>query len=163
MSYEIVRLDDLSGDEASVYSILEDGEELTLLEKFIDENASEYKDEVDDIIKRLFSIGHNYGAREQWFKLKEGKGGDLVCALYDNPDRKLRLYCIRYGMSLIIVGGGGPKEVRVLQDDEKLTKENYTLRDISDAILERMRDKDIKFSDDYQELEGDLKFYDEYD
>ena len=88
---------------------------------------------------------------------------DLVCALYDNPDRKLRLYCIRYGMSLIIVGGGGPKEVRALQDDEKLTKENYTLRDVSDAILERMRDKDIKFSDDHQELEGDLKFYDDND
>ena len=75
MNYEIVRLDDLSGDEASVYSILEEGEVLTLLEKFIDENVSEYKDEVDDIIQRLFNIGHKYGAREQWFKLKEGKGG----------------------------------------------------------------------------------------
>lgn len=160
MNYEIVRLDDLSGDQASVYSILEDGEVFTLLEKFIEENATECKDEVDDIIKRLFNIGHKYGAREQWFKLNEGKGGDLVCALYDNPDRKLRLYCIRYGMSLIIVGGGGPKEVRAVQDDEKLTKENYMMRGVSDAILERMRDKDIRFSDDYKDLEGDLKFYD---
>ncbi|MBK8502535.1 MAG: hypothetical protein IPL46_10145 [Saprospiraceae bacterium] len=163
MNYEIVRLDDLSGDEASVYSILEEGEELTLLEKFIQENVDDYKQEIDDIIVRLENIGHKYGARQQWFKLNEGNPGDHVCALYDTPDRRLRLYCIRYGSLLLVIGGGGPKQVRALQEDDKLMHENYSLREIANQIFERMRDGDITFSTDYQELEGDLKFYDDND
>ncbi len=163
MNYEIVRMDDLSGRKASIYSILEEGEDHTLLEKFIQENIGAYHVEIDDIIRRLENIGNKYGARSQWFKHDEGRLGDLICALYDEPDRKLRLYCIRYGSLLLVVGGGGPKQVRALQEDEELMHENYRLREIANQIFERMRDKDIKFSDDHQELEGDLKFYDNND
>lgn len=34
------------------------------------------------------------GAAEHFFKLNEGKPGDGVCALFDSPDKKLRIYCI---------------------------------------------------------------------
>ncbi|MBK6979124.1 MAG: hypothetical protein IPH28_20170 [Cytophagaceae bacterium] len=59
--------------------------------------------------------------------------GDGVCALYDDPDRNLRLYCIRYGKQIVVLGGGGhkPKTIRALQEDEKLKQENYLIRNIS--------------------------------
>jgi hypothetical protein len=79
-----------------------------------------------------------------------------VCALYDTPDKHLRLYCIRMGNAVIILGGGGPKSTKTLQEDPKLKKENYLLRDISQYITENMNTKVIRFSDDELELLGEL-------
>lgn len=115
------------------------------------------------MISRLKTIGHRTGAREQFFKLKEGKPGDGVCALYDKPKKNLRLYCIRYGSLLLIVGGGGlkKKSIRTLQEDEKLKKENKFLKKVSKDIQKRMKEGDIRLSDDYMDFDGDLKFYEE--
>lgn len=86
--------------------------------------------------------------------------GDGVVALYDNPDKKLRLYAIRYGNDILILGSGGPKNVKALQDDEKLKKENYLLRAVSARIAEKIKDREIKFSANNLELEGELEFED---
>ena len=58
------------------------------------------------------------------------KSGGLFCSVFPNPfsvidesKRKLRLYCIHYGSVLLVLGGGGTKNVRALQDDQKLKKE----------------------------------------
>lgn len=83
-----------------------------------------------------------------------------LCALYDSPDKKLRLYCIRYGATCIVLGGGGEKKVRALQDDEKLKKENYLLRYISKRITEALKDGVIWWSADGKKLEGELYFED---
>ena len=63
-------------------------------------------------------------AREGYFKLHEGKPGDGIVALYDRPDSRLRLYCIRYGSVTLIVGGGGakPKSVRAWQEVPELAR-----------------------------------------
>ena len=61
------------------------------------------------------------------------------------------------------MGGGGPKNVRALQEDEKLKKENYLLRDISSRITERIREGRIQFSEDYLDFTGDLEFKQESD
>lgn len=61
------------------------------------------------MVQRLKIIGTKTGAREQFFKLHEGNPGDGVCALFDLPDKNLRLYCIRYNTQIIILGGGWNK------------------------------------------------------
>ena len=54
--------------------------------------------------------------------------------------------------------------MKTLQDDDKLTSENYLLRHISAELYQRLLDKDIKWSADGMELLGDLNFeYDETD
>lgn len=80
--------------------------------------------------------------------------------MYDDEESNLRLYCIRYGMQLIIVGGGGykPKSIRALQKDEKLRKENYFLREMSALITERVKEKEIEFSNDGMDFTGNLMF-----
>lgn len=160
MNFEVVKLSDFSGEKATIYSVIVEDEDATLFDHFIEENENQYPDETLDIVKRLSAIGHATGARIDYFKDKEGIPGDGVCALYDNPDSNLRLYCIRYGNCAVILGGGGPKpkSIRTLQDDPKLKEENYRIRDVSQLIMNALKEKDIRWSSDGMELIGDLKF-----
>lgn len=162
MEFELVKIEDLSGKKASIYTVILDRENESLFERFLSENSVTFKSEIIDILKRLRTIAHNTGAREGFFKLNEGKPGDGICALYDQLGSKLRLYCIRFGHELIILGGGGPKpkSIRALQEDEKLEAENYKLREIAQYIMKALREKDIRFSNDFLDFEGDLIFED---
>lgn len=160
---KIVKLKKFSGNKASVHSVVINDEMQTLLNKFISKNGILFKSETKDILERLYAIGHNTGARINFFKEYEGKPGDGLCALFDKPGSKLRLYCIRYGSRLIIVGGGGekPKNIRALQGNYKLKSENYFLRKLSNQITERIKEGEIQYSDDYLDFTGNLVFNDE--
>lgn len=162
MKYKIVELDGFTGNEATIYSVILNNEDKTLFDKFVEENSNSFKDEIIFILNRLETISTKTGAREIYFKFKEGKPGDGVVALYDELESNLRLYCIRYGTQIIILGGGGykPKDISALQEDEKLKEENYLLKKISKEITERIKDKRIEFSNFGQELEGELEFED---
>ena len=160
MKFEIVELDEFSGRKASVYSIWIEEIDKTLFDQFVDENENTYHNEIGSIIDRLELIGNLTGAREQFFKPNEGTLGDGICALYDSPDKKLRLYCIRYGSTCIILGGGGMKNVRALQDNEKLKTENYLLRYISKCITNAIKDGNLRWSNDGKRLEGNMFFED---
>jgi hypothetical protein len=159
MELKLDKLEKQSGKGSSIYSFrnLESGE--TLFDEFIKENISHIS-ELKDIIKRITTIGTKTGARENFFKLNEGKPGDGVCALYDIPASKLRLYCIRYGTTIVILGGGGPKpkDIRALQENDKLTEENYLLRTLSEEISIRIKNGDIEFINDGYDFDGDLNF-----
>lgn len=160
MKCELVKIEKHCGNKASVYSVYLTDERKTLYEKFQLENLPKFKSEIVDIVKRIHIIGKETGAREHFFKLKEGKPSDGVCALYDKPKSNLRLYCIRYGTVLLILGGGAekPKTIKSLQDSEKLTFENYFLRELSNQITERIHSGDIKLINEGMDLEGDLEF-----
>ena len=158
MSYRLEKIQSLSGNKASVYSVVVGDAKSSLFEQFILENKADYVDEVKDIVNRVRSIGQKTGAKDIFFKEREGNLGDGVCALYDRPSKNLRLYCIRYGNQIIVLGGGGPKQVRALQDDPKLKAENYFLRKLSAEITERIREREITFSIDGLEFEGNLAF-----
>lgn len=160
MTISLKRLDKLSGKKATVYSVqLDDGTDL--FDQFLNENSVEYENDVKNILQRIRAISRKAGAQKHFFKTKEGKPGDGVCALYDTPEKHLRLYCIRMGNTVIILGGGGPKaeEIRALQEDPKLKHENYLLRDVSKKITDKMRSGEIRFSDDELELLGDIISY----
>ena len=158
VKYKLVKLEQLSGHEASIYSVYIEDAKQTLFERFITENQADYLQEIKEILGKLKSIGHTTSAREQYFRLYEGKPGDGVCALYDETDKLLRLYCIRYGRSLIILGGGGPKEVDTWEEDEKLSEEVKLMMMVSKDIFKRTQEDEIYFTNNGFELEGDLNF-----
>ena len=163
MNFKIVRIADLSGSKATIYSVILEEDEQTqtsLLDHFITENHLHHG-EVKNILSRLKAIGHKTGARDHFFKEWEGVPGDGVCALYDDPDKNLRLYCIRFGTTVLVVGGGGfkPKSMKALQESEKLKQENEYMKTVSVKIAERIREKEIYWSDDETELFGDFNFY----
>jgi hypothetical protein len=163
MKYKLVKLRNLSGNKASIYSIVQNDETESFLEKFVKENQISFIDETKNILMRLKSIGHKTGARGTFFKSFEGYPGDGVCALYDEPESNLRLYCILYGTQLVVVGNGGPKpkEIRAFQEDDKLTDENYFLRWLSGEITNRIKDKEISYTNDYLDFTGNLEFQDD--
>ena len=144
----------------SVYSVIIDNDQDPLFDKFLKRSSILFKSETIDILKRLYTIGNKTGAREHFFKLNEGSPGDGVCALFDSPDKNLRLYCIRYGSQIIILGNGGIKEksIRTLQEDSHLKEANYFLRRLSYVITEKIKSKEIYFSGNGLELEGELEF-----
>ena len=159
MYYEIVELAQYSGNQAKIYSIIPEGEEKTLFDFFVEEYKDIFRDEIKDISKRLVQIGKTTGARHSFFKHKEGKYGDMVCALYDVPDKNLRLYCIRFGMVAVILGGGGekPEGVRAWQDDEILKDVAEEIIEYAQDIHKRIESGEIHWSKDQTELEGKLK------
>jgi putative component of toxin-antitoxin plasmid stabilization module len=160
MKYKLVRENLLSDKMASVYIIEEVKSGISSLDSFIRKYNNSFKDEIINILIRLKTIGKITGAREQFFKLNEGIPGDGVCALFDEPEKRLRLYCSRYGSLIIIVGGGGdkPKNMRALQESSQLATENYRLRKFSVEITKRIKARHIQFSDDGMHFKGDLEF-----
>lgn len=158
MKFWLVKLSEFSGKKASVLTIRRDGCNDTIFEEFIRANLPLFKSETLDILSRLRTIGIKTGARSSFFKEHEGKLGDGVCALYDTPGSKLRLYCIRNGTQVLILGGGGhkPKSIRALQEDPKLKEENHLLRKVSEQLTQMLIDGDIWYVNDHMDLEGEM-------
>ena len=146
MNFTIVEIPELSGEKCQIFSIRFDEDDDTIYEKFSATFYDEYQDEVQDIYDRLLFIGKEGGARRDFFKRNEGKPGDGVCALYDNPDHKLRLYCIVFGTVAIILGGGGPKPegVRAWQDNPNLKANAELMIRISQRITKAIHNKEIQ-------------------
>lgn len=161
MKFEIVKLHGLCGKRATVYSVILHDEEQTLFERFVVENRNDYLTELTDLRNQIQVISTRTGIRENFFDKPEGKFGQDIWALYDKPGKSLRLYCMQLGHVVIILGGGGPKTTRTLQEDPKLKLENDLMRMVSDALTARIKEKDVIWSADGTELLGDLMFDDE--
>lgn len=164
MVYEIVNLDDYSGSQATLYSIIPEGETETLFDKFVDENLDKYREEIEEILETLYQIGNKRGARVSYFKTNEGNYGDNVCALFDEPERNLRIYCIRYGMDVVILGNGGfkSKEIKSWQEDEHLTKVATEVIEYAKDITYRItKTHELGWSADKTKLVGKFKFTDD--
>lgn len=158
MKCSLVKLEKFSGGEATVYTILNEHEQKTLFDVFLEEQKDSFKSEIKEILKTLLTIGHKTGAREQFFRLHEGAYGDFCCALRHTPKGKLRLYCIRYGTQIIVLAGGGPKDVRAWQQDPKLTEEMEWLKTFAAELNTRLENREITYTKDFLEFIGDLDF-----
>lgn len=162
MQYEIVEMSEFSGAGATIYSVIENNAHETLFDSFVRTYLYKHRNALKNILARLETIGKITGAKEGFFKLNEGKPGDGVVALFDLPDSTLRLYCIRLGKNVLILGGGAEKSksIRAWQEDEKLTKEVQKMMKVSNLILQNILAKETYWSEDGFELLGNLYFND---
>jgi hypothetical protein len=161
MKFELKEIEQLSGQRCKIYSVLMEGDEKTLFEQFVVENKDNFPEEVKTIFKDLIAIGHYSSAKDHYFRSKkEGKLGDGVEALFDSPNALLRVYTIKYGRILLILGGGGhkPKAIRAFQEDPKLTKENYLIRQIAAILYEAIKNKDLRWNKEGDNFEGQMYF-----
>lgn len=160
MEYRLEKIENLSGRKASIYTLRPVKGGNSLLENFVLENKVKFKDEVIEIYNRLKQIGKSTGIREGFIKEKEGNLFDGVIALYDQEGSNLRVYGVKFGSSLLIIGGGGfkPKSIRALQDDDKLNNENQIMKSISLEITRKMKEKEMKIINDFMDFEGDFNF-----
>ncbi len=162
MDYAIVDLPDFSGRGCTIYSVIPKGHTQTLLDRFIEENITDHPQEVRKLVANLRDIGGELGMRERYFKPNEGGLGDQIGAMYVHKGAGLRLYFIKYGSDVILLGGGGYKGqgIRAWQDDPKLKQEVELLIQLSKDIGSRLILKDdLWWSPDHRNIEGDLKNY----
>jgi len=158
MHCKLVKLHQYSGEKASVYSLNIEKYQKTLFDIFLEENTSSFKSEIKEIMRYITLISTKTGARTSYFKEQEGgRGSENLFALFDETDRNLRLYCLKYGTEIIILGGGGYKDssISALQDDPKLKKENYILRSLCREIDKRIREGNIEYTADYLDFVAD--------
>jgi len=163
MNFELKKISQLSGKQASVYTVFLDDAPESIFHRFLADYQAEYNEEINDIVTRLKVIGQKTGARAQFFKPNEGEYGDLVEALYDDPEKKLRLYCMRFGGDCIILGGGGPKTTRTWQEDENLAYNVRLMITMAKRVHQRFTDGDLKWASNYKDMSGDLVFKEEDD
>lgn len=160
MRSKIVRLVRFSGENATLYTVLNekaDGSVISKLDEFLERYKDVHTEETLDIVRRLKSMANETGCTEHFFKLDEGlEYDDLVCALYDVPDINLRLYCIRVSDEITILGDGGPKTTRTWQEDAHLSREVHAMMDVSRVLRTKLDNGDIRISLDKLKLEGDL-------
>lgn len=155
---ELVDLEKFSGNKAHIYSVNIDGSKDTLFEEFVNEFGTEYSKDVKEILKNLLVMGNFSGCQENFFKLNEGKAGDGVAALWSN---RIRAYCIRYGSSLIILGGGGykPPGAKAYQEVEELNDKAELVKYLAKIINQRIKDRDLLLNEDGT-IAGELTFED---
>ena len=123
MKIELVDLEEFSGNKAHIYSVLLDDAEDTLFDQFIEENRTLYYRDLREIVKQLKVMGDNTGCQIEFFKLNEGRLGDGVAAIWSG---RIRLYCLRFDSSLIIVGDGGYKSPKIRAYQARIVAGNFT-------------------------------------
>lgn len=146
MKFWIIEHEELSGPKAKIYSILLEGDDMTLAEHFFEDNADHEK-ELSEMATKLQTMGNNTGCRIQYFKENEGVPGDGMVALRCG---QLRLYCLRYDSSCIIIGSGGykPPGIAAYQEDPILKEKAYLTRKIIASINNAIIDKDLSIKND---------------
>lgn len=160
MECKLKKVERLTGVACTIYSIYVEEWEETLFDRFLRENRSSFKNELKDIVSRLQTIGHEEGYREAYFKVEEGSPWDGVCALYDTPSKRLRLYCIQFGKEILIVGGGGEKseETRALEEDPTLNYYHTLMQSASAELYQKIRERELRFSTGGDYFLGDFEF-----
>ena len=155
-NFKIVKIPQLSGRCTTFYTAYLTNEKTTLFEQFIEQNKVTHLEQLKQIRTEIGIMSSRTGARLEFFDKYEGvKIGEGVYALHS---KKLRLYCFRLDNCLVLLGGGGWKDVAKWQDDPKLAEEVNKVRFIAQQIDERIRSRDIKRTPDDMELMGDLIF-----
>lgn len=158
MRFYLENIEEFSGEMAQIYSVIFEDDDMTLMDHFFEDNA-QYKEEIKEMAKKLFSMGNDTGCRIQFFKENEGAPGDGIVAFWY---KRMRMYCLRIGSACIILGDGGykPPEISAYQEDKHLNSKARQMRAIATCINKAIVEKDIKVGDngiltisDFAELE----------
>ena len=120
---------------ASFYTFIDNDKDA--FGEFLSNNAQKYESELLGILGRLKNMGVKNGALRGYFKLDEASNNDekIVC-YYDVPDSKLRIFCIRFSVHLVVLCGGGakPKTIISWQQSNVLRKAAESSMNVSKLI-----------------------------
>lgn len=156
MNYQIVKYVQLSGRRATVYTLVRSDGTPSLFDTLLKECSIQYPEETKNLVAKVWAMGKQTGLRKDLFRLDEGLPGDLVVAVSDDVTATLRAYGIRYGNSILLLGAGGPKFVRAWQDDPKLKQAAEEMIAVSEAMKQKVQNREITWTPDEMEWTGDL-------
>lgn len=147
MKFDIINIEEFSGQKAQIYSIMYEGDDMTLMDHFFEDNENEHQEDLEEMASKLLVMGNDTGCRAHLFKLYEGAPGDGVVALSHN---RMRLYCLRYDSTCIFIGSGGYKHpaISAYQEDALLNSKAEEMKKIAACINKAIEEKDLKVYDD---------------
>lgn len=161
MELRLVKPKGYSGEKATIYTVLNVTDSTNPFSDFFKAWASDHEDKIINFINRIRSMSNITGAKEDFFKLDENEErgkGENVCALYDEPDKEMRLYCIRISEQILIIGSGGPKPPNIhrWQDCPILSKAARYMIFISEIIKVNLAKGTLQYSEDGMHFTGNL-------
>lgn len=145
----------ISFEKTKFYSIHEVGEEFCETDKFFLRfiHEKEYLEDVQTIKYWIEKIGREFGALERYFR-PERKANALPIP---PPKSNLRLYCLRVSDEIVILGNGGIKSSKLVQNSPDALP-HFNLMNLVAFIL-KMKNENDQTSFREKEIEGDLSFY----
>jgi hypothetical protein len=140
------------------YSIVINGNKDCEMERFLrDMQSSGEAKYLPQIVNLLEKIGQ-HGAQERYFR-HEGKRNDNVFAIPDHYliNSDYRLYCLRYGESIVVLGNGGVKKTKTYQEDQHLNECVNTLQKIDYVIRTKIASGAIRLTS--KTISGETDFF----
>lgn len=146
MKFDIINIEEFSGQQAQIYSIMYEDDNMTLLDHFFEDNK-EYQEEIEEIARKLIVMGKYSGCKPTFFKPNEGSPGDGMVALWY---KQIRLYCLRYDNTCIFIGSGGykPPNIKAYQEEPALNSKAQEMKKIAASINKAIKEKDLKVRED---------------
>jgi hypothetical protein len=117
---------------------------------FSEFDVPEFEDDIDIIITAIDKIVEN-GALEQYFRPEGGK----LKAIPLNSSQ-LRLYCYLVNEEIMILGNGGQKTTRTVNEDPILTEHTEILRGVGNMLSSRINKGTVQVYK--KQLYGNLEF-----
>jgi hypothetical protein len=137
------------------YTIHEIGEDHCETDKFFLRfmNEKKYQEDVQTIKYWIEKIGREFGALERYFR-PERKANALPIP---PPKSNLRLYCLRVSDEIVILGNGGIKSSKLVQNSPDALP-HFELMNLVAFIL-KMKNENDQIYFQGKGIEGDLSFY----
>ncbi|HEX2865680.1 MAG TPA: hypothetical protein VHO03_01495 [Ignavibacteriales bacterium] len=139
-------IDILQGPKAKFYSVLLEGKRQSEFEEFLTNfrDNPEFSEIIQNIVIKIDQMARVTGAREIFFK---PEGPSMVFRINIGRDETypLRLYCLRYNDQVVLLGGGGYKDLSTVryQDKEELNNAVKLLR----AVDKSLKEEEASFTD----------------
>jgi hypothetical protein len=134
--------------EVTYYSVVIEGEEKSLFEKFVDTfNHSDRHEDFVNINKILQKMGNLSGARLRYFRF-ENEAHALPLFEVPNPKGVLRLYCTVLSENVVILFNGGIKTSQKPQNCPNVSGHFRLAIDFSIKLNEAKVAKDIVITND---------------
>jgi hypothetical protein len=136
--------------KVTVYSIRFESNQIGETDLFVDEFLAKGFFEDIQLIRRWLHNIKTRGAQLRYFRAENNVFAGPVTF------SKLRIYCIRCSNSIIILDGGGEKKGQKAQDGEETWKAMKLMMVIDEKLIEKIQEKEIRYSRDLTTLEGEL-------
>jgi hypothetical protein len=145
-------------EKVTFYSFIIDENENCEMINFMQELMNNgFTKDAEIIASMIAKIGQN-GTLERYFRYA-GKKSDHIYELPEHhiKNAKCRLYCLRFGEVIVVLGNGGLKTTRTYQQDENLNNCVETLKQIDQQISFLLKKNQLSIEG--KSLTGKLKFY----
>ena len=153
MNFSIIPV--YSGKKAKTYTIQFENSELSEYYQFVFDHKDNFPTTILELNEKLKNMVKTHGLIEEFFTRECPESHNVF--RIKNTD-ELRLYCIKFSNVAIILGRGGLKIPGTIKLSENPYLQDIVnqLMKIEDLIVERIKSKEIKVTDDL--IEGNLNF-----